>query len=453
MTSSPPDFGDPREWLERHVNLESLGVPAGVSRRSVHTTLERIQALVELLGSPQLDTHFIHLTGTNGKTSVARMATALLVEAGLSVGTYTSPHLERVNERIAWNADEISDEALHALFLLIAELEVHLPAPPSYFEILTAAALRHFADVAVDVGVVEVGLGGTWDATNVADGRVAVVTNVSIDHVEYLGPTRDDIAADKAGIVKPGALLVLGETDPELRPIFEARDPAEVWLRDRDFAVTENRLAHGGRYVGLRTPAAVYPGVLLSLHGAHQADNAAIALAAAEAFIGRPLDAELVADVFGRARSPGRLEVVGHQPLVLLDGAHNVAGARALRAALAEEFPAAPRTLVVGLLREKDPSEMLEALGAGECARVVCCRPPSARALRPDEVADAAVQLGVEPDRVEVVGDVADALARATELAGLEGQVVVSGSLYVVGAARAALHPPVRDGGRDRGGE
>jgi dihydrofolate synthase/folylpolyglutamate synthase len=435
------DTVNAREWLDRHVNLESLGVPAGESRRTSHPTTERIEALMLLLGSPQLDEPIIHLTGTNGKTSVARMAAALLAESGLSVGAYTSPNLERVNERISWNGDPISDDDLDALLLLIAELEPHLPAPPSFFEILTAAAFRHFADVAVEVGVVEVGMGGTWDATNVVDARIAVVTNISVDHVEYLGPTREDIAAEKAGVVDPGSVLVLGETDDALRPIFEAREPAEIWLRDRDFRVTENRLALGGRYIGLETPAARYPEVFLSLHGAHQADNAAIALASVEAFYGRPLEADVVTEVFGNARSPGRLEVVGHEPLVVLDGAHNVAGAQSLRTALADEFPVAPRVLVVGLLREKDPTEMLEALGVEQFAHVVCCPPPSPRALDPEEVAHAAVVAGVDPGRVEVADTVPGAVAHATALAGPTGQVIVTGSLYVVGAARSALHP------------
>jgi dihydrofolate synthase / folylpolyglutamate synthase len=437
--TAAPRPRDPRAWLEEHVNLEALGVPKGTSRRA-HPTLERMQALVALLGSPQLDESFIHLTGTNGKTSVARLATALLVAHGLAVGTYTSPNLERVNERITWNLDEIPDEVLDALLLVVAEIEPHLPAPPSYFEILTAVALRFFADVAVDLAVVEVGLGGTWDATNVIEGRVAVVTNVSIDHVEYLGPTRADIAAEKAGIVKPGSTLLLGEPDPELLALFTARGAAEVWVRDRDFAVTTNRVAHGGRYVGIATPGARYDDLFLSLHGAHQADNAAIALTAAEAFLGRPLEADVVADVFGTARAPGRLEVVGHSPLVVLDGAHNVAGVRALRVALGEEFPSRPVTLVVGLLREKDPVEMLGALGVEECVHVVCCRPPSARALPAEEVAAAAIELGLDADRVSVVDPVGDAVAHARILAGTDGQVLVTGSLYVVGAARSALH-------------
>jgi dihydrofolate synthase/folylpolyglutamate synthase len=434
------DPADTRVWLDAHVSLESLGVPVDVTRRAAHPTLDRMGALAALLGSPQLEYPAIHLTGTNGKTSVTRLAAALLVANGLSVGSYTSPHLERVNERIGWNSEEISDDELAALLILIAEIEPHLPATLSYFEILTGAALRYFADVAVDAAVVEVGLGGRWDATNVVDGNVAVITNVSIDHVEYLGPTREGIAEEKAGIVEAGATLVLGETSPELFPIFEARDAGVIWLRDREFGVSANDLAHGGRLVSIFTPGGSYPEMFLSLHGAHQADNAAAALAAAEAFLGRALETEVVAEVFGQARSPGRLEVVGHQPLVLLDGAHNVAGATALRSALAEEFPSSPRTLVIGLLREKDPDEMLEALGAVHAARVVCCRAPSPRARPPEEVAAAAIEIGLERDRVEIVDDVAEAVARAVAATGPDEQVVVTGSLYVVGAARAALH-------------
>ena len=426
-------------WLDAHVNLESLGVPVDVDRRTAHPTLDRMEELTRLLGSPQLEYPLIHLTGTNGKTSAARIASALLVAHGLSVGATTSPNLERVNERITWNGEDIDDETLAELLTVIAEIEPHLSAVPSYFEILTALAFRFFADVAVEAAVVEVGLGGRWDATNVADGQVVVVTNVSIDHVEYLGRTRAEIAAEKAGIVKPGAVLVLGESDPELVPIFEARDPSELFLRDRDFGVAVNDLALGGRLVSLFTPAARYDEVFLALHGAHQADNAVAAITAVECFLGRALDFDLVSEVLGSITSPGRLEVLGHDPLVLLDGAHNVAGARALAAALAEGFPSTPRTLVVGLLREKDPSEMLEALGVTDAARLVCCRPPSPRARPPEELADAAAELGMDRDRIDVVDAVDDALARAFELTAADEQIVVTGSLYVVGAARSAL--------------
>jgi len=430
-----------RAWLEAHVNLEALGVPAGTPRRAAHPTLARMASLGELLGSPQLEYPVVHVTGTNGKTSAVRLAAALLAERGLSVGAYTSPDLERVNERIAWNGHPIDDPTLDELLALVATIEPHLPAVPSYFEILTAVAYRWFADVAVAAAVVEVGLGGRWDATNIADGQVAVVTNVSIDHAEFLGRDRVEIAQEKAGIVKPGATLILGETDPTIQVPFLQRDAAHIVVRDRDFGVSANRLAHGGRLIGLYTPQARYDDVFLSLHGAHQADNAAVAVAAVEALLEHPLDADLVAHVLGQARAPGRLEVVGHHPLVLLDGAHNVAGAHALREALAEEFPASARTLVVGILREKDPSEMLEALGASAATRVVACEAPSPRALAAAEVAKAARGLGLPADRVEAVPDVGQALAAAGVHTPPDGQIVVTGSLYVVGAARAVTGP------------
>jgi dihydrofolate synthase/folylpolyglutamate synthase len=446
------DALDPREWLAAHVNLESgLGVPA---RDRAHApTLDRIRALLTLLGSPETEHPVIHLTGTNGKTSTARIVSQLLATLGLSVGSYTSPHLERVNERLAHQGEPIADHDLDELLRVVALVEREAGVQPSYFEVLTAAAFRWFADLAVDVAVVEVGLGGTWDATNVAHASVAVVTNVAIDHVEYLGPTREEIAAEKAGIVEPGCTLVLGETDLDLADLFVARDPSRVLRRDVDFGVRDNRLAVGGRLVECFTPGATYPDLLLPLHGAHQADNAALALAAVEAFVGEPLDAATVADAFACVDSPGRLEIVGRHPLVVLDGAHNVAGAEALRAALREEFGDAPRTLVVGLLREKEPHEMLAALGVDDAAHVVCCRPPSPRALAPEVVAKAAIDLGVPEEHVEVVDDVAAAVGAALLVTPDDGQVLVAGSLYVVGAARTLLVTR-RDrshGGPDRG--
>lgn len=437
---------DPRQaraWLDAHANLETgVGVPArgGVGRRLL--AVERERPLMELLGSPELEYPVVHLTGTNGKTSVARMTAGLLEAAGLSTGAYTSPHLARVNERMVWNGEAVADDALDELLVAVAAVEDLLPDAPSYFEILTAAALRWFGDVAVDVAVVEVGLGGTGDATNVVDGSVAVVTNVSVDHVEYIGPTLADIAAEKAGIVKPGATLVLGETDPELVPYFLAREPATVLQRDIDFGVRANRLAIGGRVLDLFTPHASYDDVFLALHGAHQADNAALALTAAESFLGRALDPDLVTEAFRAVRTPGRLEVVGHQPLVLLDGVKNVAGARALRVALAEEFAESPRTLVVGLMREKEPHEMLDALGARDAARLVCCRPDSPRGHAPEVVADAAADLGIDRAVVDVVDDVHDAVTFAIDVTPADGQVVITGSLYVVSPARAFLVPP-----------
>ena len=398
--------------------------------------LDRMRRVVELMGDPQRAYPVVHLTGTNGKGSTARMITALLVARGLSVGTYTSPDLERVNERLAWNDEPIGDEELAHALQTLAQLEEGLEEPPTRFEILTAAAFGWFADIAVDVAVVEVGLGGRWDATNVADAQVAVVTNVSLDHQEVLGPTRADIAEEKAGIVKPGSTLVLGETDPHLVPCFRAVESAEVWQRDEDFGCVRNQLALGGRLLELRTPGASYDDLLLPAHGAHQGDNAAVAVAAAEAFFRAPTEREVVDEAFASVRLPGRLEVVGRKPLVVLDGAHNPAGARALAAALDEAFETSSRVLVVGLLRGRDPREMLVALDAARARLVVACPPPSPRALPPEELTAAARDLGIA---AEVAGSVADAVARARKLAEPSEMVLITGSLYVVGTARAAI--------------
>jgi dihydrofolate synthase / folylpolyglutamate synthase len=436
------NIGEALAWLDAHVNLETgVGTPTGVDRRKTAPTLARIRALCELLGSPELEFPSIHLTGTNGKTSVTRMVTALLETAGLQTGAYTSPNLSRINERIELRGEPIDDTVLAEILSRVATVEEFLEERPSYFEILTAGAFDCFATEAVEVAVVEVGVGGTWDATSVVAAPVAVVTNVSVDHVEYLGPTRPEIATEKAGIVRPGATLVLGETDPELLPIFEARDPGRIVLRDRDFAVRGQQLAHGGRVVDIDTPTGRYGDLYLPLHGAHQVDNAAIALTAAECFVGERIAEEIVAEAFASVRSPGRLEVVGRQPLLLLDGAHNFAGAQALVRALDEEFAEGPRTLVVGLLREKEPHEMLDALGLAAATRLVTTRPPSPRALDPMEVANAAMDLGVTDDRIDVCDSIAEAVARALEVTPADGQVVVTGSLYTVGAARAVLVP------------
>jgi len=332
------DLADALAWLDGHVNFEA----AMPSRRSV-PTLDRMREVMHLLDDPHRAAPVVHLTGTNGKGSTAAMVTSLLAARGLSVGTYTSPNLHRVNERIARHGVPIDDDALVGALETLAQLEPLLSEPLTRFELLTAAAFLFFADEAVDVAVVEVGVGGRWDSTNVADGDVAVITNISYDHTDVLGPTLEDIASDKSGIVKPGSRLVVGETTPELVSLMRraARDAgaSEIWVRGDDFATTANRVAVGGRLLDVRTPGGAYGEVLVPLHGAHQGDNASCALAAVEAFFGAPLDAEVVDQAFAAVRVPGRLEVVGRHPLVVLDGAHNVAGMTVLARALVEDLP------------------------------------------------------------------------------------------------------------------
>jgi len=423
-------------WLDGHIDFESK-MP---SRRSL-PTLDRMRELVHLLGNPERTYPSLHLTGTNGKGSTAAMITSLLGAMGLSVGTYSSPNLTAINERIARNGEPIDDESFATVLSTLAALEPLVSDRPTRFELLTAAALAWFADVAVDAAVVEVGVGGTWDATNVVDAKVAVVTNISYDHTEILGPTLEGIAEDKAGIVKPGSIVVVGETDPGLVSIIEAKarqsGAAEVWVAGRDFACPVNRLAVGGRLVDMVTPGASYGEVLVALNGPHQGVNAACALAAAEAFFGRPLDEEVVEEALATVRVPGRLEVVGRKPLMLIDGAHNVAGMEALAAALIEGFAVdGPTIAVVGMLRGRDPSAMLSAIAPIGIRTLFACAPNSPRALAPEVIAEAGRALGMD---VEVASSVSDAILAARPQVPDDGMLVVAGSLYVVADARTLL--------------
>jgi dihydrofolate synthase/folylpolyglutamate synthase len=424
-------FEEAVEYLEAHVNFEQQS-----PTKEGAPSLDRIRALAAAMADPQDASPSIHVTGTNGKGSTARMITALLNAHGLSVGLHTSPDLERVTERLSMNGETISDEAFAEQLEAIAAIEAHTGIRPTRFDILTLAAFRWFAAEAVDVMVNEVGLGGRWDSTNIADGSVAVVTNVGLDHVDIIGPTRADIAMEKSGIVKQGATLVLGETDPALLPIFEGTPAAAIWLRDRDFAVQENRVAIGGRAVDLRTPTTRYEDVFVSLHGAHQADNATIAVAAVEAFFGRPTPDDIVREALAAVVVPGRFEIMSRSPLLILDGAHNVNGAEAAADALDDFSVAGDRIVVFGTNRGHDPVEMLEALQATRARLVVATAADFPRAVSIDQIVAAAESMGVEA--VGVSG-VANAVAHAQRSATEDDVILVTGSLYVVGEARAAL--------------
>ncbi len=420
-------------YLDSHTNLEAT---AG---RAEGLSLERMARLVHVLGDPQRAYPVIHLTGTNGKGSVGRMVTGLLRAQGLSVGTYSSPHLEQINERIAWDGEPIGDDELGEAIGAVAAIEEMAGVVPSYFEILTAAAFRWFAEVAVDVAVVEVGMLGRWDATNVAEATVAVCTNVGRDHTDGASGWRQAIADEKVGIVTAGVteVLVLGETDPDLLPIFAAAGAVETWLRDVDFGVAADRVAVGGRLVDLRTPDARHDEVFVPVHGSHQAENASLAVAAAEAFLGRGQTNEVVEEAFNELTLPGRFEVLGRHPTIVIDAAHNPDGAAAAAATLAEDMTLPGSVLmVVGLLAGRDPAEVLSALGAADAGLLLVCAPDSPRALPTAPVAAAGERLGAV---VEVVPDPVDAVRRALAVATEDDLVLVAGSLYVAGPVRAAL--------------
>ena len=307
---------------------------------------------------------------------------------------------------------------------------------PTYFEAVTAAGFRWFADVAVDVAVIEVGMLGRWDATNIVDAQVAVVTNIGLDHTEFAGPSLVDIAQEKAGIIKPGSAAVIGETDPALVQIFRDEGGASTLLRGQDFETVDNSLAIGGRSVDLRTPTTLYPNVFVPLHGAHQGDNASVALAAVETFFAAPLAEDVVHEGFANVEMPGRFEVLGVQPLTIIDGAHNPPGADTCADVFFNDFhPEGRRVLVVGTLRE--PGEMVAALRADEFDVVHACTAPSPRGIAGAEVAKAARELGC--DEVYVHDDVETACQAAMRAADPDDAILAAGSIYVAGAAREPL--------------
>ena len=429
-------YQDALDYLDAHASYETTG-------RIESPTLDRMRTLVAAMGDPQLAYPVIHITGTNGKGSTTQMITRLLMAHGLTVGTYTSPHLERLNERIMVNCEPIPDDAFAEQVAAIADLEVLTGVRPNYFETLTGAAYRWFADVAVDVAVIEVGLLGRWDATNVCESQVAVVTNIGLDHTEFAGPTRAHIATEKAGIIKPGSAVVVGETDPEVVQIFRQAGGASYFLRGEEFDVVEQSLALGGRLVGLRTPTTIYPEVFVPLHGRHQADNAAVALTAVEAFFASPVPSDIVDEGFAQVEMPGRFEVMGHQPLVIVDGAHNPAGADSCATVFFEDFdPEGRRLLVVGCLRGRDPKDMLSALRADEFDTVVTCTAPSPRGVAAADLSAAAREIGC--DDVRQFDTVEQAIDAALTDAMAEDAVLVTGSLYIVGAARPHLRAKPR---------
>lgn len=423
------DFADALAYLDAHASYDKTG-------RVDSPTVDPIRQLCAAMGDPHLAYPVIHVTGTNGKGSTVQMISRLLMAKGLTVGTYTSPHLERINERIKRDADVISDEEFGEQIGGIADLELVTGIRPTYFEAVTAAAFRWFADVAVDVAVVEVGMLGRWDATNIVDSQVAVVTNIALDHTEFAGPALSDIAREKAGIIKPTSAAVIGETDAELVSIFRNEGGASTLVRGDDFETVDNSLAVGGRSLDLRTPTTIYPDVFLPLHGAHQGENASIALAAVETFFAAPLEPDLVHEGFANVEMPGRFEVLGVQPLAIIDGAHNPRGADVCAGVFFGDFqPDGRRILVLGTLR--DPVEMVAAIRADEFDVVHACTAPSPRGVPAPEIAQAARELGC--DEVYVHDTVEAACAAAMRHADADDAILAAGSIYVAGAARQPL--------------
>ncbi|WGL53568.1 bifunctional folylpolyglutamate synthase/dihydrofolate synthase [Nocardioides sp. BP30] len=419
-------------------------------------SLDRIRAFTELLGDPQHAYQVIHLTGTNGKTSTARMVETLLGALDLRTGRFTSPHVERINERISVDGEPLSDEEFVAAYNEVAPY-THLvdedqPHPLSFFETVVGMAFAKFAEAPVDVAVVEVGMGGSWDATNVADGQVAVITPIALDHAQYLGDTPVAIAQEKAGIIKPGATVVTAKQLPEVREVLLARAAevgATVVEEDVDFGVLARSPAVGGQVLSLRGLHGTYDEVFVPLYGAHQAQNAALALAAVESLLappdqqGQPLSAEVVSDAFGRVSSPGRLEIVRSSPTILLDAAHNPHGAEATAAALEDSFSFDHVIGVIGVMGDKDVEGVL-AVFEPHLSHLVVTQNSTERAMSARRLGQIAIEMYGE-ERVSVVPrlddaiDAAAAIAEESDSSISAGAVLVTGSVVTVGEARALL--------------
>lgn len=455
----PQGDGVPSRPADPEVDKALRAVEQELAGRWGETKLEpsvtRIEALMDLLGDPQRAYPSIHLTGTNGKTSTARMIEALLGAFDLRTGRYTSPHVASVTERISLDGEPISPERFIETYedikpyvgMVDGAQEYRL----SFFEVLTAMAYAAFADAPVDAAVVEVGMGGTWDATNVIDASVAVVTPIDLDHTDRLGSTPGEIAVEKSGIVKPGATVVLAQQPVDAAQVMlkKAVDvDATVAREGMEFGIVSREVAVGGQMLTLRGLGGEYEQIFLPLHGAHQAHNAVVALAAVEAFFGvgaehaRPMDLDTVRTAFASVTSPGRLEVVRRSPTVVLDAAHNPAGARAVAAAMGESFGFSRLIGVVGANAGKDVRGLLEALEP-VFAEIVVTENSSDRAMSADELAAVAVELFGD-DRVQVEPRLDDALEAAITLAEEDDEyagagVLVTGSVITVGEARLLL--------------
>jgi dihydrofolate synthase/folylpolyglutamate synthase len=434
----------------------------GIRERGVEwdidPTLDRIRDLTDILGSPQRAYPVIHVTGTNGKTSTARMIDALLRERGLRVGMFTSPELNTMRERISVDGQPVSEERFAEVYddvLPFAELiDAKHDVKVSFFEMLTAMAFAAFADAPVDVAVIEVGMGGAWDATNVADGAVAVITPIGLDHTEVLGDTIEAIAAEKAGIIKAGSIAILAQQPVEAAEVLIRRATevgATVAREGLEFGVVQRELAVGGQVTRLQGLRGVYDEVYLPVFGDYQASNAVCALAAVEAFAsgratgestGEGAQLDLVRAAFVKAPSPGRLEVVRTGPTVLVDAAHNQDGMAATATAVTEEFGFTRLIGILAVMADKDVAGMLEELEP-LLDELIVTRNSSPRSMSAHDLAEVALEVFGE-DRVHIVPRLDDAIDHAIGFADEAGEfagagVLITGSVTTAGDARLLM--------------
>ena len=417
----------------------------------IEPSLDRILALTDALGSPQFSYPTIHLAGTNGKTTTSRMIDQLFAELGYRVGRYTSPHLESFTERISIKGEPISVENMIATYndiaLYLDLIDSRQTHPISYFEALTAMAFVAFAEYPVDIGVFEAGMGGQWDATNVLSSQVSVMTPIGFDHMEYLGNTLEEIATTKAGIFKPESNVVLSAQTPEVAKVLlakAAKVSANVFREGVEFSVKNRSLAVGGQVISLHGMFADIDEIYLPLYGIHQANNAAVALAAVEAFTQVKLDEDLIRSAFSKVKSPGRCEIVYTDPLVIIDAAHNPHGVAAIAQTINSEFDLELVIAVVAVLADKDADGILAGL-VNSVDYLVITQSNSPRALSADQLSKVASRY-FKSDQIEVISDLTAALTFAIEKATLANQinegvaaVLVTGSVATAGGARGII--------------
>ncbi|HJL91028.1 MAG: Mur ligase family protein [Acidimicrobiales bacterium] len=424
------NFREALQYLDRFINREAT---AG---RIHGLSLAAMSELVECMGEPHKDLRTIHVTGTNGKGSVVSMTESLLSSKGLRVGSYMSPHVDTIRERFTLAGSQITEEIFSEIIFDVSQYVESHELEPSYFELLTAAAILLFSNEGVDAAVVEVGILGRFDATNVLEGEVAVITNIGKDHTDGSEGWRRSIAAEKAGIIVKGKPLLLGNPEEDVFDLFEVENPDPIFQYGKDFSVEDSLPAVGGQVINVKGIFGQYEEIFLPLYGNRQAENAALSLATAEVFLEGPIPEEVVESAFGELVIPGRLEILSRRPVILVDGAHNKDSANHLAETINDVFPESRRILILGTLEPHSPEEIFTELKTISPELVIVCAAPSPRAINPNELEKVAMRLGLEVERAE---NPYEATLKALRIGDEEDLIVAAGSFYNISEVRRAV--------------
>ena len=424
------NFREALQFLDRFTNREAT---AG---RIHGLSLAAMSQLIECMGDPHKDLRAIHVTGTNGKGSVVSMTESLLSSKGLRVGSYMSPHVDNIRERFTLAGSQITEEIFSEIIFDVSRYVESNELEPSYFELLTAAAILLFSNEGVDAAVVEVGILGRFDATNVLEGEIAVITNIGKDHTDGSEGWRRSIAAEKAGIIVEGKPLILGNPEEDVVDLFASENPEPIFQYGKDFLVEDSLPAVGGQVISVKGIFGEYGEIFLPLYGKRQAQNAALSLATAEVFLEGIIPEEVVEDAFGQLVIPGRLEILSRGPVVLVDGAHNKDSANHLAETVNDVFPESRRILIVGTLEPHSPQEIFTELKAISPELVIVCKAPSPRAISPKELEEVAMGLGLDVERAE---SPYEATLQALRIGDEEDLIIAAGSFYNISEIRRAV--------------